>query len=230
MSSELPDLNSHTAGIAGSLQDLARHDAETIRGLRREISVAISEYPPRDAIRLAIKVMESGAPGCHLIACELILYHPSALASVRPPDLERLGTGMSGWGDVDTFACLVAGRAWRVGQIPDTVVASWARSDNRWWRRAALVSTVPLNVKAQGGTGDAKRTLAVCRLLLEDRDPMVVKALSWALRALAVREPAAVTRFMKRHGERIAPRVVREVQSKLSTGRKDSKRGRRKPV
>jgi hypothetical protein len=30
----------------------------------------------------------------------------------------------------------------------DQVVAEWAQSKDRWWRRAALVSTVPLNVQS----------------------------------------------------------------------------------
>lgn len=164
--------------------------------------------------------MQSGAPGCHVIACELILHRPDALASIRAKDLERLGRSMASWGEVDTFACYVAGRVWRAGQIEDSVVLGWAASDNRWWRRAALVSTVPLNVRAQGGDGDAKRTLRICRRLADDRDPMVVKAMSWALRELAVRDAAKVRTFLQRHVSRLAPRVTREVQSKLESGRK----------
>ena len=61
-------------------------------------------------------------------------------------------------------------------------IERWTESPDRWWRRAALVATVPLNVAAQGGTGDATRTLRVCELLVDDRDDMVVKAMSWALR------------------------------------------------
>ena len=42
--------------------------------------------------------------------------------------------------------------------------------------------------------------------------------MSWALRALAAREPQAVAAFLEEH--ELAPRVVREVRSKLTTGRK----------
>jgi 3-methyladenine DNA glycosylase AlkD len=131
---------------------------------------------------------------------------------------------MSSWGEVDSFACYVAGRAWRDGQISDRTIESWTKSANRWWRRAALVSTVPLNVKAQGGSGDARRTLMVCGLLVEDRDPTVVKAMSWALRALAVRDPDAVRAFLKEYEGGLAPLVKREVRNKLETGRKAGRR------
>src|SRR5262249_29012576 len=119
----------------------------------------------------------------------------------------------------DPFAMYVAGPAWRNGFVSDATVRKWARSRDRWWRRTALVSTVALNLKSRGGTGDVKRTLAICRMLAADPDDMVVKALSWALRALSTREPAAVRAFLDQ--QPLHPRVVREVRRKLDTGRKN---------
>jgi hypothetical protein len=215
--------------IAARLRELPKHDAATLRALRRDVSGELASRSARDIVRIATELMGSAAPGCHVVARELILHRADALASIRAGDLGRLGRHMASWGEVDTFACYLAGRAWRAGQIDDGVVRRWAASADRWWRRAALASTVPLNVRAQGGTGDAKRTLRVCGLLVADRDPMVVKALSWALRALAVRDPGAVGAFLTRHGEGLAPRVVREVRCKLATGRKTPRNASRRP-
>jgi 3-methyladenine DNA glycosylase AlkD len=89
-----------------------------------------------------------------------------------------------------------------------------------WWRRAALVSTVPLNLRAAGGKGVTVRTLRICGLLVEDRDDMVVKALSWALRELVFWDPNAVKGFLAELDTRVAARVRREVTTKLETGRK----------
>jgi hypothetical protein len=55
---------------------------------------------------------------------------------------------------------------------------------------------------------------------------MVVKAMSWALRALSTREPRLVEEFLVQHEARLAPRAIREVRNKLHTGRKDGRRGR----
>jgi 3-methyladenine DNA glycosylase AlkD len=134
-------------------------------------------------------------------------------------EVERLGEGTADWGSVDAFGCSVSGPVWRRGRLPDEAVHRWAASPDRWWRRAALVSTVPLNLKSRGGTGDAGRTLDICRRLAADRDDMVVKALSWALREL-VWDPEAVRRFLDDHDGVLAARVRREVRSKLETGRK----------
>ena len=108
--------------------------------------------------------------------------------------------------------------------MPEALVHGWARSKDRWWRRAALVSTVPLNNKTRGGQGDAARTLAVCAMLVEDRDDMVVKALSWALRELARRDPKSVRAFLAEHKDTLAARVLREVRNKLNTGLKNPRR------
>ena len=154
------------------------------------------------------------------VAYELLYHHPGGLLVLDLERVERLGQGLDSWGSVDAFGRYISGPAWRLGLISDDAVHGWARSEDRWWRRAALVSTVPLNLRAAGGTGDARRTLEVCRRLASDRDEMVVKALSWALRALAVRDPDAVRAFLHAHGDELAARVRREVTSKLETGLK----------
>jgi len=87
-----------------------------------------------------------------------------------------------------------------------------------------VVATVALNTPARGGRGDADRTLGGCILLLEDRDDMVVKALSWALRALAARLPQPVRSFLEQHRERVAASVQREVRNKLTSGVKNPRR------
>jgi 3-methyladenine DNA glycosylase AlkD len=110
--------------------------------------------------------------------------------------------------------------------VSDAWNARWARSRDRWLRRIALVSTVPLNLPSRGGRGDVPRTLCVCRMLVADHDDRVVKALSWALREAAKRDPAAVRRFLTRHRASIAPRAAREVTNKLETGLKTPKSGR----
>jgi 3-methyladenine DNA glycosylase AlkD len=53
---------------------------------------------------------------------------------------------------------------------------------------------------------------------------MVVKALSWALREAAKRDPKAVQRFVAEHKSILAARVLREVDNKIRTGLKNPKR------
>ncbi len=159
-------------------------------------------------------------------ATVIVHQHPSAFRRVRWRVLQPLGNQMDSWGAVDMFASL-AGPAWRAGQVSDARVMRWTRSPNRWWRRAALVCTVFLNRRAQGGKGDTPRTLRVCEELAADHDDMVAKGLSWALRDLCAHDRRSVERFLRKHDEHLPARVKREVRSKLETGRKNPPRKRR---
>jgi 3-methyladenine DNA glycosylase AlkD len=140
---------------------------------------------------------------------------------LTPAAIRRLASGLCDWPGVDTFGCLIAGPAWREGRLGARQINSWARSQDRWQRRLALTCTVALNVRARGGRGDAARTLRVCRQLVVDRDDMVVKALSWALRALIRWDRAAVRQFIRDHEGQLAARIKREVGNKLRSGRKN---------
>jgi 3-methyladenine DNA glycosylase AlkD len=131
---------------------------------------------------------------------------------------------------VDAFARILSGPAWLRGQVDGRLIHAWAGSDDLWWRRAALVSTVALNVRSQGGPGDVPRTLEVCRLLAGDPEDMVVKALSWALRQLVPHDPEAVRDLLEDYDDALAPRVKREVGNKLETGLKNPRPAGRNPA
>jgi 3-methyladenine DNA glycosylase AlkD len=209
------------AEIVARIQALPIPNTESIRAVRREFSKRLGKVSSETVRTIAQRLLDAESSNYRFVAYELIQYHPPAFASLREKDLERLGRGLDSWGAVDVFACYLAGPAWRENQISTAVIHRWARSKDRWWRRAALVSTVPLNTKARGGVGDVPRTLEVCRLLVTDRDDMVVKAMSWALRELSKRDPGAVKAFLDENQNLIASRVAREVGNKLATGLKN---------
>jgi len=74
------------------------------------------------------------------IGDELIASRPDAWATLDLTQLEHLGSGISSWDQVDSFACYLSGPARRKGRIEDHAIDQWAKSKDRWWRRAALVS------------------------------------------------------------------------------------------
>ena len=158
----------------------------------------------------------------------MIRNHKETFKNIGEVELEELGQGINSWWTVDSFARTLAGPTWLAGKISDKLILKWARSKNHWWRRAALVSTVSLNVRSHGGYGDVVRTLKVCRFLVADHNDMVVKALSWALRELVVHDPKAVANFLKEHESILASRVKYEVRNKLRTGLKNPKRTERR--
>jgi len=207
------------ARIAADIRDLEERNTANVRAIRRTYSRRL-RFADGDLV-LDIAWVLLDRYGHRWVAYELIRDHEAAFQSLSEADLEELGAGMDSWGAVDAFARTLSGPAWLHGLISDDLVHRWAGSENRWWRRAALVSTVALNVRSHGGTGDSARTLAVCRLLAADQDDMVVKGLSWALRELVVHDADAVEQFLVEHEDETAARVKREVRNKLSTGLKN---------
>jgi 3-methyladenine DNA glycosylase AlkD len=208
--------------IAGRNEALASRDTASQRALRREYLKALRGCEPSLLLELAAELRRVGVH--RFFGDELISTRPDAMALIDAAALEALGEGMDSWDQVDCFSLYLSGPCRREGRVDDALIISWAASTDRWWRRAALVSTVALNLKTRGGRGDTARTLAMCERLVGDRDDMVVKAMSWALRELAKRDAAAVRAFVETHRGELASRVLREVGSKLETGLKTKRR------
>jgi len=194
-----------------------------LRAVARDIARSVRGADADDVLALVEAVIDAGTFEGRQVAYEILSRHPAAMANLTTERVERLGRGIDNWASVDAFAVTIAGPTWRKGQIDDDAVLRWAGSPDRWWRRAALVCTVALNLKARGGKGDTARTLAVCELVASDRDDMVARALSWALRALSVVDREAVIAFLERHDAELPSRVRREVGAKLATGLKSGR-------
>lgn len=199
------------ANIQRDLYRLPGIATPAVRALRRRYSKMLAHESPKTVLGIADQLMPNGPWAERVIASELVIERTDVVGLLNATVIERWMRGLSDWGSVDAFGVTVPGVAWREGRISDAAVLKWARSTDRWRRRLALVATVPLNVPARGGSGDAARTLLVCRALIDDRDDMVVKAMSWALRALAKRDRASVKGFLRDSDIRLAARVRREV-------------------
>jgi 3-methyladenine DNA glycosylase AlkD len=193
--------------------------AQDMRRIVREQRKPLKAEPAKAIIELAHAIIAHNTMEGRQAAYEILAGHKAAFASLGIKQIEALGKGIDNWASVDGFGCWISGPCWRLGQVKDGDIHRWARNNDPWWRRAALVSTVPLNTPSKGGKGDSKRTLHVCNMLAQDDHIMVHKALSWALRELVRWDKPAVKRFLESHG--LPALVRREVNSKLTTGRKN---------
>lgn len=195
------------------------HKKKLPTGYMEELSI----LPDKDALELVTRFFMEEEWRYIWSSVVIMQNHPTAGKAITQEFLQPLGDRMDTWGRVDAFSA-IAGPAWRERIIADDVVMGWTRSESRWWRRAALVCTVFLNRKAQGGRGDTPRTIAVCEVLAGDKDDMVAKGLSWALRDLSKRDREAVEKFIGEHEAVLPALVKREVRNKLTTGLKNPRR------
>jgi len=184
-----------------------------LRARRRELSRRMRDASGAEVIETALQFLDRGE---RLIAYELVQHHADAASRMDERMLRRFAVNLESWDAVDMFSMYLAGPAWLAGRIDAKVIEKWTKSPDRWWRRAALASTILLS--RAGRTAEA---LAICARLTGDRDDMVVKAMSWAIREASKKDKAAAQRFIDEH--EVAARVRREVMSKLRTGLKSSR-------
>ena len=184
--------------LLAAIEAVETPNASSLRRLRQAASKRLRNAEPGVVLAAANALIDSGR---RWLGYELIHHHAATFASLGLAEVEALGAGMGSWSEVDTFCAYVAGPCWLNGQIADAAMLRWSQRSDRWWRRAALVATTTLNVRSRGGCGDPRRTLMVAEQLVSDRDDMVVKALSWALRELIHWDPGAVADFLERHDQ-----------------------------
>ncbi len=219
----VPERKAHGAGYFPTALEILGVPAPAIRRVLRPLARTLLDAPAEQVLQVARGLVATNVHEARQVAWELIGGRPDVVAGLDAAIVEALGAGNDNWATVDGFSLYVAGPAWRDGLVGDEDVARWAHAPDRWWRRTALVSTVARNLRSRGGRGDAGRTLAVCTMLATDAEPMVAKALSWALRALVSADEKAVRAFLARHGEALPALVRREVGNKLATGRKSGR-------
>jgi len=187
----------------------------------KELKAQTRDYTEEEKLRLAKKMIQKDVFELQQLAYEYLDSNKKVLKSLTKNDVEELGKNLDNWVSVDYYAALVVGFSWRERLIGIERIKKYFTSDDFWIRRIALVATVSLNQKARGGTGDSEQTLEICKLAVDDHQDMINKALSWALRELAKVDKDPVIGFMEKYKNRLNRRVVREVTSKLETGRKN---------
>ena len=192
-----------------------------IKSILKEIKISYGPGTPREWINLCKALVATGVFECQVLAYEMIGRDRKLLDALEYRDLFSLGKNLDNWASVDHYTVGIFGVLWGRGVVKDEHIDTLLSSDNFWERRVAVVSTVALNLKSRGGKGDTPRTIAVCERVVDERQDMIQKALSWALRELSKRDREAVCSFMERYKNRLANRVVREVNHKLDFGTKN---------
>lgn len=110
---ELKEVDRLAADIDTRLRALSSLKTANVRAVRREFSKRLARASSQVVIELALQLLDRPGFASRFVAYELVSYHRAALRSLGERELEQLGHGIDSWEDVDTFACYLAGPAWR---------------------------------------------------------------------------------------------------------------------
>jgi 3-methyladenine DNA glycosylase AlkD len=127
--------------------------------------------------------------------------------------LEPWLAALDNWEVCDQLASAVSGPLVAANLTLVDRLVELTASPNLWQRRFALATACELNHK---GRAHPAETLRICLLLLGDREPMVRKAVGWALKEASKQRPEVVYAFLLEHHRQLHPSVLREAAEKLS--------------
>jgi hypothetical protein len=109
--------------IEALVEGMSLRNAPVLRTLRREYSKRMDAAPARDVIKIAsVLIARRRVP--RFIGDELIASRPDAMRTLDLTQLERLGSGVLSWDQVDCFACYLSGPAWREGHVEDQAIVA----------------------------------------------------------------------------------------------------------
>jgi len=126
--------------------------------------------------------------------------------------LERwLKNHVSNWAACDTFCGGAVGEF--LLRFPEFLpkVQAWARSKNRWLRRASAVALIPAVHKER----HLDEAFAIADILLLDEDDMVQKGYGWMLKEISNRRPREVFDFVLKRKDKMPRTALRYAIEKL---------------
>jgi 3-methyladenine DNA glycosylase AlkD len=162
------------------------------------------------------------------LAADMLAARSELLAPSDAQVLERMLRQARTWAIVDTLAPRVVGPlADRYSDDMTPVLDAWARDDDYWLRRSALLAhLIPL----RDGRGDWARFTRYADLMISDREFFVAKALGWVLRDTGRRRPGLVVEWVRPRVADMSAISVKEALKPLPPEVQQELRSRRTDV
>ncbi len=123
---------------------------------------------------------------------------------------------INNWDLIDVTAPHIAG-AHLANATDRSLLDQWARSNNLWSRRIAMLSTFHLIQRNQ--FTDALR---IAELLVDDTHDLIQKAVGWMVREIGKRDRACAENFLKKHYKTMPRTMLRYAIERLPESRRQA--------
>jgi 3-methyladenine DNA glycosylase AlkD len=121
------------------------------------------------------------------------------------------------WDLVDGLSTFVVGEIALRDAAAWPVIDGWSRDPWMWLRRAAVLAHVPA---IRQGALRRRQFRDTCRRLVDEREFFIRKAIGWALREIATRDPDLVEALLADFGARASGLTLREATRRLPPERR----------
>jgi 3-methyladenine DNA glycosylase AlkD len=182
------------------------------RAIQRRVLAALPAPHAGDVIRFADLCWERGEREFQYAAADVVRRRVTLLGPHDLPALERLVVAKSWWDTVDALSVAI-GAVVQAHPGSRELMDRWLESDNPWLVRVAI-----LHQERWGGDTDVNWLFAACRRHADNREFFIRKAIGWALRSLAKRDPATVRAFLDAHGGELSGLSRREAERGVARG------------
>lgn len=186
---------------AADMHAITKSYIKKLKGTSKDVHVALSEELFRSGIFeesiAAAEIIFSQRR--HFVADDILLFE------------QWIHLYISNWATCDSFCNHTVGSFLESFPMFVARLKDWARSDNRWLRRAAAVSLI---VPARKGKF-TEEILEIADCLLQDKDDMVQKGYGWMLKVCSQKNPQTVFDYVMHHKDKMPRTALRYAIEKL---------------
>ena len=145
----------------------------------------------------------------HYVALDTLRHRQKTLSETTLPLLRELVQTKSWWDTVDSLSGIVGAGVFRFpGWVHE--IEDWSTDSDIWIRRVSI-----LHQLGRGDDTDLGRLERVILANTDDKEFFIRKAIGWALRDLAWRQPQTVRTFVELHRSVLSPLSVREATKNI---------------
>lgn len=166
-----------------------------------------------DLVTLVVVLWETPVHEHRMVAVELLDLYSDRLVATDMGLLERLLREAKTWAIVDGLAASVVGALVDRDETAAAVLDRWAKDDDFWIRRSALLA---LLVPLRRGAGDFTRFCGYADSMLDEKEFFIRKAIGWVLRDTAKKRPTMVYEWLAPRAGRASGVTIREAVKPLS--------------
>lgn len=181
------------------------------RATTRPLLASLGRAPDADwLVSTAESLWQFDERECQYAAVDLLVKFAARLEARHEPLLARLVQAKAWWDSVDLIAAHVYGSLCRRTPALRKHVEDYARHEDIWLRRVAL-----LHQLGHGADTDRPRLDRILTANLGHPDFFIRKAMGWALRQLARTDPDWVRAWLSAHADTVSSLTRREALKRL---------------